>query len=138
MFSVCMIIWFVVKRCMLTYYKYVLSPLDPPTIARQPENRTEIKSANHVIQTTVGGSITVLRGVQLIINCPAKGIPEPKISWKRLNAYHDIDPRVGLTVDHSLKINDITSEDAGTYICIAKNTAGVDRSAINVHVAGND
>jgi len=109
--------------------------VDPPRIASRKENRTEIKSENNFIQTTVGGSITVLRGVQLVISCPAKGTPEPDIVWKRNNAYHAIDPRVGLTVDKSLQIKEITPQDAGTYTCIAKNKAGVDESTINVYVA---
>lgn len=111
---------------------------DPPKIASSPENRNEIKSQSNTIQTTVGGAITVLSGVQLVVNCPAKGMPTPKISWKRINAYHDIDPRVGLTADHSLKINDITADDAGTYVCIAKNNAGLDKSTIEVVVAGKE
>ena len=72
-----------------------------------------------------------------MISCPAKGTPEPDIVWKRNNAYHAIDPRVGLTVDKSLQIKEITPQDAGTYTCIAKNKAGVDESTINVYVAGN-
>ena len=35
-----------------------------------------------------------------------------------------------------MKITDITSQDAGTYTCIAKNKAGIDESTINVLVAG--
>ena len=118
--------------------KYLQSDpfLDPPRIVGSRGNRTEIKSKSNLIEAIVGETITVLRGVQLIVRCPVKGIPTPSIQWKRLNAYHNIDPRVSITADQSLRIHDVSSFDAGTYVCIATNKAGQDTAQVHVRVAG--
>ncbi len=89
-----------------------------------------------IVHASIGGSLTVLRGVKLIISCPVKGTPEPKIKWRRVDAFFNIDPRVSLTPDGDLQIQNVESADAGTYVCMAENKAGRDEKSLKLAVAG--
>ena len=78
----------------------------------------------------------MLRGVRVVVTCPTKGIPQPTIQWKRVDAFHEIDTRVRLTPDRSLQIDNVSPDDSGTYVCTARNKAGVDEERITIYVAG--
>ena len=62
-------------------------------------------------------------GDTLTLNCSATGDPQPVISWKRQGAQLPVG-RSHQQVNGALVIRDIRNEDAGIYICVAKN-AGV-------------
>ena len=66
--------------------------------------------------------IAVVPGDTLTLNCSATGDPQPVISWKRQGAKLP----VGKTqqINGVLVIRDITTNDAGIYICVA-TSAGV-------------
>ncbi|VDK33402.1 unnamed protein product [Taenia asiatica] len=62
--------------------------------------------------------------------CRVNGDPKPSILWRRENGQHIPEDRSVLRDDKSLRIFQVRPEDAGTYLCQAKNEAGsIDASA---------
>ncbi|XP_053128298.1 neogenin isoform X13 [Hemicordylus capensis] len=68
-------------------------------------------------------SLTKVTGQSAVLPCVAAGIPIPVIKWTR-NGEELITEgiqRLLVLAGGTLKINDITEDDAGTYTCIADN-----------------
>ena len=64
-------------------------------------------------------------GDTAIMRCkPPKGLPEPRIKWKKDG--ETIHPHGRITVHESgnLIIQDSRREDSGNYVCVAHNIAG--------------
>ncbi len=76
-------------------------------------------------------------GSNTIFECKSpRGIPEPLIWWEKDGYKLDIDDKHYLMDDNSLQIINITNNDSGQYICIARNEAGMRRTrsvALNVY-----
>ncbi len=88
------------------------------TVHQKP--RFEITPSNQ--QVKVGEDVEFV--------CRVNGDPKPSILWRRENGLHIPEDRSVLRDDKSLRIFQVRREDAGTYVCQAKNEAGsVDASA---------
>jgi hypothetical protein len=71
----------------------------------------------------------VLLGESILLNCSARGEPEPLISWTKNNEALDFDnTRVQLLVNGSLLLEDVLMNDTGDYQCNATNQLGFDQS----------
>ena len=69
-------------------------------------------------------SRTALAGQDVMIACQAEGDPHPEIIWTREN--RDIDlTRAKIIPGKGIRIEDVRPSDKGTYVCTAKNAAGV-------------
>lgn len=78
-----------------------------PFIIRGPQNQTAISGTSAVFQCRVGGE------------------PLPDVLWRRSAAGGNMPlGRVHILEDRSLRIDDITIDDMGEYICEADNAAG--------------
>ena len=74
-------------------------------------------------------TVNVNEGETAQFDVKATGHPEPKIEWLRGSQAIDNEGRCTLKRgeedgQHSLIIDDTTTDDAGTYKCVASNTAG--------------
>ncbi len=67
-----------------------------------------------------------MEGSTHTLTCVAGGDPPPLIMWS-----HDLQI---LSTDGTLTFAAVSRDDAGTYRCIASNTAGVSRQDINLNV----
>ena len=67
--------------------------------------------------------------------CEAKGNPEPKTTWLKLNSSLVADKRV-VPSRGGLMITDVTSQDEGTYTCVARNILGEVTSSATLAVQG--
>ena len=66
----------------------------------------------------------ILQGQRAILNCRARGIPEPKIKWASGDDGAFPLPsnrRYKVTPGNSLVIESANISDSGTYYCIASN-----------------
>nr|XP_024214409.1 hemicentin-1-like isoform X2 [Halyomorpha halys] len=81
--------------------------------------------------------ITILKGSSIILNCSADGVPDPDILW------FFNETQLGESNTHLFRekgkilvLNEVTTENTGTYTCVAKNFAGwVDKKfSVHVHV----
>ena len=79
-------------------------------------------------------------GNDLRLNCPAFGIPLPKVTWFhqevaiRSNSSKHVLEHEGWT----LLIRQTTSEDAKRYFCRAENIAGEAEKTFNVEILGEE
>ncbi|XP_039576204.1 hemicentin-2 [Passer montanus] len=78
--------------------------------------------------------LVVPEGLQALLPCAARGVPEPRVSWSREGA---LLPGGKATVLPSgeLLLRDVREGDAGSYSCTAVNSAGraVRRLSLSIH-----
>ncbi|CAC5424735.1 NOTCH3 [Mytilus coruscus] len=72
----------------------------------------------------------------LIIPCYAEGIPVPAITWDSLDRLSI--PRNARQLAHFLVFQNVSTIDAGQYMCTAKNKVGTDIKVIEVIVTAKD
>nr|XP_061831771.1 hemicentin-1-like isoform X1 [Nerophis lumbriciformis] len=64
-------------------------------------------------------------GGNAILNCEVRGEPLPTIQWSKNGINMQINNRIRQMDNGSLAIYGTVSEDAGNYICVATNDAGI-------------
>ena len=67
--------------------------------------------------------------------CEVKGNPKPQVTWLKQNSSLLADKRV-VPSHGGLMITDVTSQDGGTYTCVAKNIFGVVTLSATLTVQG--
>jgi peroxidase len=71
----------------------------------------------------------VLLGESVLLNCSARGVPEPLITWTKNDEPLDFDnARFQLLENGSLLLQDVMMNDSGDYQCNANNELGFDQS----------
>uniref|UniRef100_A0A670JH31 Neogenin n=1 Tax=Podarcis muralis TaxID=64176 RepID=A0A670JH31_PODMU len=75
------------------------------------------------LSNSLPSSLTKITGQNAVLPCVATGIPIPVIRWTRNEEelVTESSKNYLLLAGGTLKINDITEDDAGTYTCIADN-----------------
>ena len=68
--------------------------------------------------------------------CEVKGNPEPQVTWLKENSSLLADKRF-VQSSGGLMITDVTSQDGGTYMCVAKNILGEKTASASLTVQGN-
>ena len=80
---------------------------------------------------------TVLEGRPTVMNCTAKGIPPPVLSWILDGGELPPDAAIrNLSGQSILRLSETSKSMEGCYTCEAKNKAGVARSNSTLHVLG--
>ena len=70
-------------------------------------------------------SLTVNESNTAVFLCSVTGNPAANVTWTKINASFPSE-RAKVTSDGLLQINDVRLEDAGKYLCMAKNLLGND------------
>ncbi|XP_076012943.1 matrix-remodeling-associated protein 5 [Genypterus blacodes] len=81
----------------------------------------------------------VLYGGKVLLNCLAKGEPEPRIIWrtpskKLVDAHYSFDHRIKVFLNGTISIHSVTDKDRGDYLCMARNKMGDDYVLLRVSV----
>ena len=80
---------------------------------------------------------TVLEGRTTVMNCTAKGVPRPALSWTFEDGELPPDAAISNFSDQSiLHLSKTSKSMQGWYTCRAKNKAGDARSNSSLHVLG--
>ncbi|XP_041744412.1 neurofascin isoform X9 [Coregonus clupeaformis] len=104
-------------------------------------NSTDLYGGRKVAETTpnflsptgTDSSRMVMRGEKLQLECIASGVPTPSIKWFKKGG--DLNQKVKLeNFNKTLRIDSVSEEDAGEYMCMANNQIGSIRHSINVQV----
>ncbi|XP_040264776.1 hemicentin-1 isoform X1 [Bufo bufo] len=76
-------------------------------------------------------------GSDVTLSCTAQGIPEPKITWRKLNTSSaSSKPLIYNQKSGILQINNLWVGDDGTYVCEAENYFGKVQSQVTVTLTG--
>ncbi|NXU61271.1 NCHL1 protein, partial [Horornis vulcanius] len=79
-------------------------------------------------------SVTVIKGGVLLLECIAEGLPTPHLSWVKVTGNMPKEEPETENFGKTLKIEQVTAADEGTYQCTASNPMGRARHEFHVHV----
>ncbi|XP_063267398.1 neural cell adhesion molecule L1-like protein isoform X1 [Prinia subflava] len=79
-------------------------------------------------------SVTVIKGGVLLLECIAEGLPTPHLSWVKVTGNMPKEEPETENFGKTLKIEQVTAADEGTYQCTASNPLGRARHEFHVHV----
>ncbi|XP_049626551.1 neurofascin isoform X9 [Suncus etruscus] len=105
-------------------------------------NHPDIYSARGVAERTpsfmypqgTASSQMVLRGMDLLLECIASGIPTPDIAWYKKGGDLPSHKAKLENFNKALRITNVSEEDSGEYFCLASNKMGSIRHTISVRV----
>ncbi|KAM6233015.1 neurofascin isoform 12-T15 [Spheniscus humboldti] len=105
-------------------------------------NHTDMYSARGITETTpsfmypygTSSSQMVLRGVDLLLECIASGVPAPDIVWYKKGGELPAGKTKLENFNKALRISNVSEEDSGEYFCLASNKMGSIRHTISVRV----
>jgi len=83
------------------------------------------------VNITIGEKLTILDRSNVTVECMAKGIPPPSLSWRK-----DGDILENTSAANILHLRGVTLEDAGRYTCTADNFVGSDSQSAVLSVRG--
>ncbi|KAM9107641.1 neurofascin isoform 5-T5 [Megaptera novaeangliae] len=76
----------------------------------------------------------VLRGMDLLLECIASGVPTPDVAWYKKGGDLPSDKAKFENFNKALRITNVSEEDSGEYFCLASNKMGSIRHTISVRV----
>ncbi|XP_064129395.1 neurofascin isoform X2 [Loxodonta africana] len=105
-------------------------------------NHPDMYSARGVAERTpsfmypqgTASSQMVLRGMDLLLECIASGVPTPDIAWYKKGGDLPSHKAKFENFNKALRITNISEEDSGEYFCLASNKMGSIRHTISVRV----
>ncbi|KAM6398865.1 neurofascin isoform 6-T6 [Rhynochetos jubatus] len=112
------------------------------TIQQKNPYTLKVKTTRGITETTpsfmypygTSSSQMVLRGVDLLLECIASGVPAPDIMWYKKGGELPAGKTKPENFNKALRISNISEEDSGEYFCLASNKMGSIRHTISVRV----
>ena len=115
-----------------------------PVILDSAEDHV-IMDARPKVSMIIGDMLQTLTGTTITINCTAKGLPTPVLSWTRDGQFVISDDRFAIEEEASttsgiktvsLTIANAQALHSATYICTASNIGGYVMKASVLHIVG--
>ncbi|XP_057895931.1 neurofascin isoform X14 [Melospiza melodia melodia] len=112
------------------------------TIQQKNPYTLKVKTTRGISETTpsfmypygTSSSQMVLRGVDLLLECIASGVPAPDIMWYKKGGELPVGKTKLENFNKALRISNVSEEDSGEYFCLASNKMGSIRHTISVRV----
>ncbi|XP_030417411.1 neurofascin isoform X19 [Gopherus evgoodei] len=112
------------------------------TIQQKNPYTLKVQTTRGVMETTpsfmypygTSSNQIVLRGVDLLLECIASGVPAPDIMWYKKGGELPTDKTKLENFNKALRITNVSEEDSGEYFCLASNKMGSIRHTISVRV----
>ncbi|XP_047445758.1 neural cell adhesion molecule L1-like isoform X2 [Mugil cephalus] len=102
-------------------------PATSVTLTVTPSNDVSHGRKPHLLRPTnpSHSSVFALRGLSVNLECIPKGLPTPKVEWRKKDG--SLEETTGKTINynHRLHFASITQDDDGEYACEATNVYGV-------------
>ncbi|KAM4676372.1 ADAMTS-like protein 3 [Discoglossus pictus] len=106
---------------------------EAPVIQSSRRNITSLDVSS--VYAIVGDTVVTRAGVNVTLECTGKGSPHPKLTW--LKKEFSMANNSFLLSNGSLLLTNISSENQGTYICIATNPLGKTVAMSVLHLSGH-
>ncbi|XP_057243097.1 neurofascin, partial [Malurus melanocephalus] len=133
------------------HFTHTIQQKNPYTLrvkTKKPHNETSLRltpagyRARGITETTpsfmypygTSSSQMVLRGVDLLLECIASGVPAPDIMWYKKGGELPAGKTKLENFNKALRISNVSEEDSGEYFCLASNKMGSIRHTISVRV----
>ncbi|NWV11367.1 NFASC protein, partial [Ptilonorhynchus violaceus] len=133
------------------HFTHTIQQKNPYTLkvkTKKPHNETALGThpdsyrARGITETTpsfmypygTSSSQMVLRGVDLLLECIASGVPAPDIMWYKKGGELPVGKTKLENFNKALRISNVSEEDSGEYFCLASNKMGSIRHTISVRV----
>ncbi|XP_063305045.1 ADAMTS-like protein 3 isoform X1 [Pelobates fuscus] len=104
---------------------------EQPVIQASRTNVSKLDGSS--IFSIVGGTVTTRPGGNVMLACPTTGLPRPKITW--LKKEYPMANNSYVYANGSLLLTNASTENQGTYICIATNAVGKTVAASFLHLS---
>ncbi|KAM6370318.1 neurofascin isoform 6-T8 [Pluvialis apricaria] len=112
------------------------------TIQQKNPYTLKVKTTRGITETTpsfmypygTSSNQMVLRGVDLLLECIASGVPAPDIMWYKKGGELPVGKTKLENFNKALRISNVSEEDSGEYFCLASNKMGSIRHTISVRV----
>ncbi|XP_039558462.1 neurofascin isoform X11 [Passer montanus] len=112
------------------------------TIQQKNPYTLKVKTTRGISETTpsfmypygTSSSQMVLRGMDLLLECIASGVPAPDIMWYKKGGELPVGKTKMENFNKTLRISNVSEEDSGEYFCLASNKMGSIRHTISVRV----
>ena len=116
-------------------WSLVLGPRRP-IILSVPSHVVDV-DVSRPVEVSIGSRLTTAANATVVIACPAKGSPEPTISWS--HNQRPVVPGGKYSISEhglSLTVRNVTRDDEGRVECRATNVAGNTSSSLKMQLAG--
>ena len=106
-------------------------------LAEEKEEELDVTATKSKVKLNVGTNVTTLGGKSVVLLCPVKGEPKPRIFWYKDAIELEASDEVTFGAKGELILGNVSIEDAGRYTCVAENEYGRDKMSTTVNVAGS-
>ncbi|KAM9312600.1 ADAMTS-like protein 3 [Gastrophryne carolinensis] len=105
---------------------------EAPVIQSSRRNITSLKEDS--LLASVGDTLMVRAGMNVTLDCPVRGLPNPKLIW--LKKDHPLPDNSVVLSNGSLLLTNVTDTNEGAYICAASNELGKTVAMTVLHLSG--
>ncbi|XP_075064006.1 ADAMTS-like protein 3 [Mixophyes fleayi] len=105
---------------------------EAPIIQSSRRTITSLDGGN--VLAIVGDTLVTRTGVNITLECPVRGLPNPRLTWLKKDFHM---PNNSFVLSNgSLLLTNITDDNEGMYICIATNALGKTVATSVLHLSG--
>ncbi|XP_075766619.1 neurofascin isoform X4 [Pelodiscus sinensis] len=116
------------------HFTHTIQQKNPYTLKIQTTRGIMESTPSFMYPYGTSSSQIVLRGVDLLLECIASGVPAPDIMWYKKGGELPTDKTKLENFNKALRIVNVSEEDSGEYFCLASNKMGSIRHTISVRV----
>ncbi|XP_074078566.1 neurofascin isoform X4 [Macrotis lagotis] len=116
------------------HFTHTIQQKNPFTLKVLTTRGVSERTPSFMYPLGTSSSQMVLRGMDLLLECIASGVPAPDIAWYKKGGDLPAGKVKFENFNKALRITNVSEEDSGEYFCLASNKMGSIRHTISVRV----